>query len=407
MAMETINEGARLGFDADRLGRLGPWMERWVENGSLPGCSMLVARRGEIAWQGGTGQRNVKAGAPWSEDTIVRAYSMTKPITSVALMMLFEEGLLHLDDPVAAYLPELKDLQVLVPGATSIDQTEPCTTPQTIHHLLTHMSGFTYGFQGGVLGDAYEERKLAFGPKGESLEAEVKRLADMPLNFQPGARWNYGVSTDVVGRLVEVISGQPLDLFFRERILDPLGMTDTDFGVDDDSVGRFAELYTPREDRSLRLVDSAETSVYRAANVRTFSGGGGLMTTLGDYHRFADMIRCKGAIEHGRLLGPRTVELMASNHLRGDLAANGQPVFSEVSYEGIGFGLGFAVMLEPALSKNLGSPGDHGWGGMASTVFWVDPAEDMVVIFLTQLMPSSFYPLRKELRALVYQALVD
>ena len=405
--METINEGARLGFDAGRLGRLGPWMERWVESGRLPGCSMLVARRGEIAFQGGTGNRNVATGAPWTEDTIVRAYSMSKPITSVALMMLFEEGLFHLDDPVAAFLPELKDPQVLVPGATSIDQTEACAVPQTVHHLLTHTSGLTYGFQGGVLGEAYEVEKLAFGPKGESLAAEVKRLAALPLAFQPGTRWNYGVSTDVVGRLVEVISGQPLDLFLRERILDPLGMADTEFSVPDGKLDRFAELYTPNEDLSLKLADTAERSVYRAANVRTFSGGGGLMTTLGDYRRFAEMVRRRGEADGERLLGPRTMEFMASNHLRGDLAANGQPVFSEVSYEGIGFGLGFAVMLEPALSKNLGSPGDHGWGGMASTVFWVDPAEDMLVVFLTQLMPSSFYPLRKELRALVYQALVD
>lgn len=405
--METINEGARLGFDAGRLGRLGPWMASWVEKGRLPGCSVAVSRRGEIAWQGGTGQRDVAAGAPWTEDTIVRAYSMSKPITSVALMMLFEEGLFHLDDPVAAYLPELKDLKVLKAGAASIDQVEDCRTPLTIHHLLTHMSGFTYGFQGGVLGDAYEARKLAFGPKAESLASEVRRLAELPLAFQPGTRWNYGVSTDVAGRLVEVIAGQPLDLFLRERILDPLGMSDTEFSVPDDKLDRFAELYTPNEDLSLKLADTAERSVYRAANVRTFSGGGGLMTTLGDYGRFADMVRRRGECDAGRLLGPRTMRFMAANHLRGDLAANGQPVFSEVSYEGIGFGLGFAVMLEPALSKNLGSPGDHGWGGMASTVFWVDPAEDMTVVFLTQLMPSSFYPLRKELRALIYQALAD
>lgn len=406
--MEPTNNGAALGFDPARLDRLRPWMESYVDAGKLPGAVTLIARQGQIAWLDWTGKRNVAAGTPWTADTIVRAYSMTKPITSVALMMLYEHGLFHLDDPVAKWLPELADLQVLKPGATSIDQTEPCTSPMTITHLLTHTSGFTYGFNGGVLGDAYEERKLAFGPKGDSLEAGVKQLAELPLGFQPGARWNYGVSTDVVGRLVEVISGQDLESYFNEHILGPLGMTDTAFGVPDAKLDRYAELYTPHEDQLMKLADTAQKSVYREANIKTFSGGGGLQSTIGDYWKFTEMLRRNGALaDGGRLLGPRTLEFMASNHLNGDLADMGQAVFSEVSYEGIGFGLGFAVMLNPPKSQSMGSPGDYGWGGMASTAFWVDPVEDLVVIFMTQLAPSSTYPIRKELRALVHQALVD
>jgi CubicO group peptidase (beta-lactamase class C family) len=405
--MDRTNNGTALGFDAGRLDRLNTWMARYVDAGRLPGASVLVARHGEVAFHDWCGKRNVAAGTDWSPDTILRAYSMSKPITSVALMQLYEQGLFHLDDPVAKWLPELADLKVLKQGAVSIDDVEDCTSEMTITHALTHRTGFTYGFQGGVLGDVYEERKLAFGPKGQSLEAGVHQLAELPLAFQPGSRWNYGVSTDVCGRLVEVISGQDLESYFNEHILGPLGMEDTFFGVPDDKLDRYAELYTPNEDLSLKLMDTAGKSVYRAAGVKTFSGGGGLQSTMPDYLKFAEMLRRQGAYEGGRILGPRTVEFMASNHLEGDLADNGQPVFSEVSYEGIGFGLGFAVMLDPARSQSMGSPGDFGWGGMASTSFWVDPLEDMVVIFMTQLVPSSFYPIRKELRALVHQALVD
>lgn len=405
--MDRMNNGAALGMDPARLDRLKPWMARYVDAGRLPGAVTLIARRGEIAFLDWCGKRNVAAGTDWTADTIVRAYSMSKPITSVALMQLYEHGLFHLDDPVAKWLPELSDLKVLKAGATSIDQVEDCTNPMTITHVLTHQTGFTYGFQGGVLGDAYEELKLAFGPKGESLEAGVHQLAGLPLAFQPGSRWNYGVSTDVAGRLVEVISGQDLQSYFNEHILGPLGMDDTFFGVPDDKLDRYAELYTPNEDMSLKLADTARRSAYRAEGVKTFSGGGGLQSTVGDYWKFAEMLRRKGAHDGGRIIGPRTLDFMATNHLDGDLAANGQPVFSEVSYAGIGFGLGFAVMLDAAKSESLGSPGDYGWGGMASTAFWVDPVEDLVVIFMTQLAPSSTYPIRKELRALVHQALVD
>jgi CubicO group peptidase (beta-lactamase class C family) len=229
----------------------------------------------------------------------------------------------------------------------------------------------------------------------------------MPLAFEPGSRWNYSISTDVIGRVIEVISGQPLDVFFRQNILGPLGMDDTFFEVPDSHLARLASSYTKAPQGGMTLAEDATGSAYREGKVAQFSGGGGLVSTVDDYLRFAEMQRRGGALGDVRLLGPRTMRLMASNHLPGDLASMGQKVFSEVSFEGIGFGLGGWVMLDPARATTLGSPGDFGWGGMASTVYWVDPAEDMVVIFVTQLMPSSSYPNRKELRALVYSALVD
>jgi len=338
---------------------------------------------------------------------MARFYSMTKSITSVALMMLYEKGLFQLDDPIEAFIPAFKDMRVLRPQARSIDDTEPATVKITIHNLLTHMSGMTYGFNLGVLGNRYESAKMDFGPTRGPLEGEIEKLANMPLLFEPGSRWNYGVSTDVVGRLIEVISGQDLKSYFHEHILGPLGMADTDFGVPKTKLYRYASAYGAGEDGEIIILDPAGESAFRMENVNCYSGGGGLISTAADYLKFAEMIRCRGAFEGGQILGSRTVDFMTSNHLDGDLAKFGQPVFSEVSFVGVGFGLGGWVMLDPALSQTMGSPGDFGWGGMASTVYWVDPIEDMTVLFLTQFIPSSYYTLRKELRALVHQALID
>ena len=406
--MEAIRSPEQVGFSSQRLARIRPWMDGYVNAGKLPGAMTVIARHGQIAYADWTGKRDVEADRPWEADTLLRIYSMSKPICSVALMMLFEEGRFHLDDPVATFLPEFADVKVLVKGATALDQVEDCREPLTVHHLLTHTSGFTYGFNGGVLGDAYTAGKIDFGPKrGGGLAPMVKELAKYPLAFQPGSRWNYGVSTDVVGRLVEVISGQSLDAFLTSRIFEPLGMSETGFGVPEDKVDRFAALYTPNEDNSMKRLEKPDQSAFLRRDGMTFSGGGGLISTAVDYLKFVEMLRCKGRFGEERLLGPRTVGFMASNHLPGDLASMGQPVFSEVSFAGVGFGLGFSVTLNPAISQNMGSVGDHGWGGMASTAFWVDPVEDMVVMYMTQLVPSSHYPIRKELRALVHQALID
>jgi CubicO group peptidase (beta-lactamase class C family) len=390
-------------------------MQRYVDSGKYPGALTLIARRGTVVYCDSVGYRDVERTIPWTRDTLARCYSMTKPITSTALMMLYEQGLCHLDDPVDVFLPEFSNRMVLLPDARSIDDTEPAATRLTLRHLLTHTSGLTYGFQPGLLAEQYKRDGIDFTDRGETIEpppgrtlAEItRRLARLPLAFEPGSRWNYSVSTDVIGRVVEVISGQPLDQFFREEILGPLAMNDTFFSVPDDKLDRLASLYTKRPEGGMKLAEDGPGSGFRDGRVKTFSGGGGLVSTVDDYLRFAEMQRRGGALGDARLLGPRTMRLMASNHLPGDLAAMGQKVWAEVSFEGIGFGLGGWVMLDPVHAQTLGSAGDFGWGGMASTVYWVDPAEDIVVIFLTQLMPSSSYPNRKELRALVYSSLVD
>lgn len=405
--MQAVKNPKTLGFDPARLGRIRDWMARYVDAGKLPGALTFIARRGEVAYLDWLGARDVESGAPWTDDTIIRIYSMTKPIASLGLMMLYERGEFHLDDPVAAYIPAFSDLRALRPGARAINEVEPLTEPLTIHHLLTHTSGFTYGFNGDVLGAAYDKHKIGFGPRSGGLQAAVERLAAMPLAFQPGARWNYGVSTDVVGRLIEVISGEPLDRYFADHILEPLGMTDTAFSVGDERADRFASLYETDGAGGMRRTETGADSAFRADKVTTFSGGGGLLSTIHDYARFADMLRRGGELDGERLIGPRTLSFMARNHLPGDLASMGQAVFAETSFAGIGFGLGFSVMLSPETAQTPGSPGDFGWGGMASTTFIVDPVEDMVAIFFTQLVPSSTYPLRKELRALVHQALID
>ncbi len=409
--MDPVQDPSRLGFDARRLGRIADWTARYIDAGKIPGATVLVARRGEIAYLHTAGHRDVAAGTPWTRDTLVRAYSMTKPIASTALMSLYEEALIRLDDPVDSFIPSFANRMVLVPGATSLDQVEPATERMTVRHLLTHRSGLSYGFNGGVLGQAYDTHKVAFNPRSGGLEACVERLAAMPLEFNPGLRWHYSVATDVVGRLVEIVAGKPLDVVLRERIFEPLGMHETGFAVAPGDVGRFATLYEPDGKGGMKVMETAEGSAFREGQVNTFSGGGGLVSSADDYLKFAEMLRRKGAVSGkpgaDRVLGSRTHALMTANHLPGDIASMGPKAFSETSFEGVGFGLGVWVMLDPAMSGMSGNPGDYGWGGMASTVFIVDPVEDMVILYLTQLVPSSTYPLRKELRALVHQALTD
>ena len=402
---DRANDPGKLGFDPQRLTRLLPWMQRHVDAGRLPGAQVLVARQGRIVAHDWTGRMDVEGDRPWSRDTMARVYSMSKPVTSVALLMLYEDGLLRLDDPVDLYIPEFGDARVLVQGATGVDQAEKAKARLTLHHLLTHTSGLTYSFNEGVLATEMRDRRLDFSVREGDLATTVRRLAELPLAFEPGLRWNYGVSTDVLGRVVEVVSGMSLDRFFAERIFGPLGMADTFFALPEDRVERMASCYLRTEGDGMALADPGRGSAY--LDVKQHSGGGGLLSTAEDYLRFSEMLRGCGALGDVRLLAPKTVEVMTSNALPGDIASMGQPVFSEVSFDGIGFGLGVAVTLDPARAKTLGSPGDFGWGGMASTVFWVDPVLDLSVVFLTQLVPSSSYPLRKELRALVYSSLVE
>ena len=349
-----------------------------------------------------------RAATPFAADTITRIYSMTKPLTSVAVMMLYEEGRFQLDDPITRFLPEFTDMRVFTGGNRVKAETVPAQRPITIRDLLTHTAGFTYGFMEATLVDAlYRQNGVDFGENQDASLAEVvARLARQPLLAQPGAEWNYSVATDLLGHLVAVVSGQEFGDFLKTRVIDPLGMVDTDFHVPADKVSRLAANYSLFRDRSLKLYDDAVGSRF-ATKPAIASGGGGLVSTASDYMRFCRFILGRGTLDGVRLLGRKTVELMLMNHLGGDLASMGQPRFSESSYTGIGFGLGFSVMLDPARAQIVGTPGEVAWGGLASTSFWIDPAEDLAVVMLAQLIPSSALPIRRELRVLTYAALVE
>jgi CubicO group peptidase (beta-lactamase class C family) len=403
-----VSDPGRLGFDAPRLGRIRDWMQRYVDGGRFVGCEALIARRGAVAFHAVAGSRDAEAGTPWTSETLARIYSMTKPVTSLALLQLYEEALVRLDDPIDMFIPELKGLRVLRADARTIEDAEPARTRPTIHHLLTQTAGFTYGFQGGILGEAYAKQKLGTDPCAGGLQRVIAGLARLPLVAEPGSAWHYGVSTDVLGAVVEAVRGKPFDRVIEEHVLAPLGMRDTAFAVPKASIGRFASLYTRAQDGRLKLVEAGGKSVHHEGRVDTPLGGAGLLSTASDFLRFAEMLRRGGSYAGERLIGPRTAALMRTNSLPGDLASFGAPkVWSETSFEGVGFGLGLWVMLDPARARMSGSPGDAGWGGMASTVFWVDPKEELSVVFLTQLVPSDATPNRRELHALVHQAIVD
>ena len=415
-----------LGLSSSRLDRVTDWLNQQVESERLAGASTMICRNGRIGYLESAGQSDLENGKPFDASTIVRIFSMTKPITSVAAMMLYEEGRYQLDDPVAKYLPEFTDTKVWK-GEGSLENVEDQTSPMLVKHLFMHTSGLTYGFMNAnVVDQEHRNQKIEFPGTAGTLEELVKRLAGIPLIAQPGTRWNYSVSTDVLGRLVEVWSGLSLEAFFKERILEPLGMHDTGFSVAEGNKDRFASLYSPLSgaDMSnvgkksvsdsrqmkpgLKLQEPAATSRYLKPT-KLFSGGGGLTGTIGDYARFCQMLLNGGELDGERLLSPITVNYMRSNQLpdNADMAAMGQPVWSETSYDGIGFGLGFAVVIDPRKASIITSVGEHHWGGAASTFFWIDPQEDLFVVFFTQLMPSSTYPIRRELRTRVYQAIVE
>ncbi|NKE43666.1 beta-lactamase family protein [Roseomonas frigidaquae] len=396
-----------VGLSAARLARIDAWRDGLVADGKVAGATTLVMRRGQVAHCASSGLADLARGVAMTPETIHRIYSMTKPLTSTAIMMLYEEGRFQLDDPISRFLPYFADQRVCTGGARGKVETVPAMRGITFRDLLTHTSGLTYGFMQATAVDAmYRDQGIDFGSAETSLAEVVEALAKLPLIAEPGTAWNYSVSTDVLGYLVEVISGQQFGKFLKERLIDPLGMVDTDFHVPEGQGARFAANYALGADRALKLIDDPATSRYLSPR-KVHSGGGGLVSTAADYLRFCRMLLNKGELDGTRYLGRKTVELMMSNHLRGDMAAMGQPRWSESTAEGIGFGLGFSVTLDPARAQILGTPGECAWGGAASTAFWVDPAEDMAVILLTQLMPSSTWPLRRELRVLSYQAVVD
>jgi CubicO group peptidase (beta-lactamase class C family) len=396
-----------VGLSSERLGRLDAWAQRLVEDGKLPGLLSVVLRRDQIAHVHACGNADVERGVPLRQDTIFRIYSMTKPLTSTAIMMLYEEGRFQLDDPITRFLPCFGNMRVLTGGARGKWESVPAERDITFRDLLTHTAGFTNGNMAATLVDAmYREAGIDFTFGECSLGEMVERLAKMPLLAQPGAEWNYSVATDVLGHLVAVISGQPFDEFLEKRIIGPLGMVDTAFDVPAAKLSRLAANYKPGEGGRLEVIDDPTNSRY-ARKRPIASGGGGLVSTASDYIRFCRMMLKKGELDGVRLLGRKTVELMTLNHLRGDMADMGQARFSESTYEGIGFGLGYSVMIDPAKAQILGTRGEYAWGGVASTAFWIDPVEDMAVLLFTQLMPSWTYPIRREARILTYAALTD
>ena len=408
--MERTADPDKLGFDPARLARIDEHFAQYVDDGRLAGWQIAVTRRGETVHASTYGMRDREAGQPVEPDTLWRIYSMTKPITSVALMQLWEQGRCELTDEVSRYIPSFADVRVYDKGSAQKPFLVPATEPVRIWHLLTHTAGLTYGFMHTAVADAiYRARGYEWGvPPGTDLATACDAWAAMPLGFQPGTRWGYSVATDVVGRLVEVLSGQSLDAYLAEHVTGPLGMTDTTFWVEPERVDRLSALYTPNpaDGKAVRL-DAFGNAVL--SEPAFLSGGGGLVSTAADYQRFTAMLLRGGELDGARLLGSRTLAMMAQNHLPGgkDLADLSVGGFAETTFEGIGFGLGFATVLDPRAGKTLASRGEFYWGGAASTAFWVDPAEEVTAVLMTQLLPSSTHPLRPQLRQLVYSALVD
>ena len=400
------------------LDRLEDHLKRnYVDAGRFPGTQLLVYRRGKVVHSTVQGFADLERKAPVKDDTIFRIYSMTKPITSVAFMMLVEEGRVALDEPVHKYIPEWKNLGVFVAGSSPAYLTKPPSRPMQIVDLLRHTSGLTYGFQQRSNVDAgYREKKIA---EAGTLQSMIDDLARMPLEFSPGEAWNYSVSTDVIGYLLGKISGKPLEQFLKERIFNPLGMNDTDFFVSADKAHRFAACYSadPQGGMTFHATERKGTLTLQDDPTRSsflsppsfISGGGGLCSTSADYLTFCRALLNGGELGGVRLIGPKTLALMTSNHLPGgrDLPAMSRSLFSEATYNGMGFGLGFSVTMSPAQTLIPGSAGEYSWGGAATTSFWIDPAEELIAIFMTQVLPSSAYPIRRELRTMVYSAITD
>jgi len=382
---------------------------RYVDAGRFPGTRLLVYRRGKVVHSAVQGLADVERKVAVKDDTIFRIYSMTKPITSIAFMMLFEEGRVALDEPVHKYIPEWKNLGVFQAGTLPAFLTKPSARPMLIVDLLRHTSGLTYGFQQRSNVDAaYRELKIGEIEKAGTLETMIADLAKLPLEFSPGEAWNYSVSTDVLGYLIGKISGKPFEQFLKERILDPLGMTDTDFFVPAAKAHRLAACYSADGKGGMKLQDDPATSSFLQPP-SLISGGGGLCSTAADYLTFCRALLGGGELGGVRLIGPKTLALMTSNHLPGgrDLTEMSRSLFSEAGYAGVGFGLGFSVTMNPAQMLIPGSRGEYAWGGAASTAFWIDPAEELIAIFMTQLIPSSSYPVRRELRTMIYSAITD
>jgi CubicO group peptidase (beta-lactamase class C family) len=404
------------GLSTARLERITDHLERnYIGPGKIAGCQVAVARRGHLAYFRSFGQMDRERGKAMTDDAIFRIYSMSKPITSVALMSLYERGYFQLNDPVSRFFPAWKDQQVWVSGRGPDMKTEAPNRPVTMRDMLCHTGGLTYGAQLAALGvpddghpvdAAYAAAGVRRG-KGETLMEFMDKLAKVPLRYQPGERWMYSLSTDVCGALVEKISGQRFDAYLQEAIFGPLGMKDTSFVVAPEKQDRFCANYRRAPDKTLQLIDDPAKSEY-LTEPSFFSGGGGLTGATEDYLRFCEMVRRGGELDGARILGPRTIELMHRNHLKEgkDLTQMAIGGFSETANEGVGFGLGFATTLDRVKSGSIAA-GDFYWGGAASTIFWVDAEEDLTVVFMTQLMPSGAFNFRGQLKSIIYSSIVE
>jgi len=397
----------RAGFDVARLERITTHLNRhYLEPQKIAGCQVVVARHGHVAYHRSLGFMNLERGIPMMDDAIFRIYSMSKPITSIALMQLYEQGLFQLNDPVYRVIPSWREQQVYVSGQDDDMIVKPAKSPVTFRHLLTHMAGLSYGETPHPVDKMYRAHDVV-RTGGATLDSFVAKLSGMPLHFEPGSRWMYSYATDVCGHLVEILSGKTLDRYLEDHIFEPLGMQDSAFSVPAEKKSRFAACYERKADKSLALLDDPLTSSYLQPP-SCLSGGGGLTSTTADYLRFCEMLRCGGQLDGERIVGSRTLRLICQNHLPGgvDLARMAEGGLSETAYEGVGFGLGFAMSLSDVATAALGGE-DYYWGGAASTIFWVDPVEDLVVILMTQLMPSDTFNFRGQLKNIIYSALDD
>ena len=407
MSSLKVVSPASVGLDGKVMGNIRDYLkEQYVEPGKYVGTLTLVARKGEIAYLDALGFMDRENKKAMQEDAIFSIYSMSKPITSIALMQLYEKSLFRLDDPIHWHIPSWRNLRVYESGLYPNFLTSRPKRHMTIRDLLSHMSGLTYDFMLRTNVDA-AYRKTKLQATGD-LQAMIDTLAQLPLEFSPGDQWNYSVSTDVCGYLVEHFSGMKLDKYFQKHIFDPLGMEDTGFSCAKEKVDRLASLYEQHPKKGPVLVDPGGAKTARVKKRKMLSGGGGLLSTMSDYYRFCSMLLNQGELDGTRIIGRKTLAMMASNHLpdNKDLTEMSQSAFSETTYQGVGFGLGFSVILDPVKTQSLTDIGEYGWGGAASTVFWVNPKEEMVVIFLTQLLRSSTYQVRRELRSLVYSSLM-
>lgn len=402
----NIIEAEKAGMSSERLACIAPVMQDFVKNNRLPGILTLIQRRGKVVHVGKYGMMDIEAGKPMAEDAIFRIYSMTKPVISVAIMMLVEEGRLSLKDPVSDYIPAFGKTKVYagsgVLGLQLVDQKPP----MTIHHLLTHTAGLSYGwFFDNPVEELYRQGNFGMFDRAESLQPIIERIAEIPLLFQPGTQWRYSKATDVLGYLLQVVADQPLDDFLKERIFRPLSMVDTDFYVPAEKLDRLAQLYESDTLYNPRPVVPENARLIGDITVPTQSpsGGGGLVSTLADYLRFCECLLHNGVYEGGRLISRKTREWMTANHIPESM----MPISAGEDVMDHGFGLGFRVTTDLGQRRVISSVGEYGWAGAACTYFWIDPAESFIGLMMTQHLPLSPYPVTDRFRNLAYQAITD